>query len=63
MATTNPIPRDTDQASSSGVEARKLLALRSTPKTAPAKSRASNGNTSVGGKAVSGGARTRGGRA
>lgn len=63
MAKTNPIPSDTDQASSSGIEARKLLGLRSSPKIAPAKSRASNGNTTVGGSAVSGGTRVRGGRA
>lgn len=63
MAKTHPIPKDTDQASSSGVEAARQLALRAVVKTAPSKSAAGNGNGSIGGKAVAGGARVRGGRA
>lgn len=62
MAATNPIDPDPQAKTSDDIEAQKLLrrqAARSSRAGVPKTK--SNGNTSVGGKSVSGGARARGG--
>lgn len=62
MAAINPIPADPDTRTSDDLEAQRLLRRQAarTSRPSPARTR-SNGNTSVGGRAVSGGAKTRGG--
>lgn len=62
MAAINPIEPDPQAKTSDDIEARALLkrrAVRSSRAGVPKTK--SNGNTSIGGKAVSGGARARGG--
>jgi hypothetical protein len=62
MAATNPIPSDPDAKTSTGVEARKNLGREAARASRPAPARTkSNGNSSIGGRAVSGGAKVRGG--
>jgi hypothetical protein len=64
MAKTMPIPPDPQARTSDDVAASKLLKVqaRGANRAAPSKSNPSNGSK-VGGAAVSGGARVRGGRA
>lgn len=62
MAAINPIEPDPQAKTSDDIEAQKLLRRQAAraSRPAPAKTK-SNGNSSIGGKAVSGGARARGG--